>query len=91
MPDQLIEAPGSTLDEIADHIHSCELRRKLNGLSTNDGKNYATLQKPSATPAKAIKIVAAGAAGPPRSTKICDGKLKVNGTIIDVTAFRLSN
>ena len=94
MDDQLIEVDGDTLDEIAANVHAVELMRKLKGeegsLSTNGGKNYATLQRPTPSPRKGIKILAAPAVGPAGSNKICDGKLTIDGAAIDVTAFRLT-
>jgi hypothetical protein len=90
VPDELIKAPGSTLDEIGDNIHEVELRRELSGLSTNDGTNYATLKLDVPTPEKGIKILPSPAVGPADSTKICDGKLKIGDSAIDVTAFRLA-
>jgi hypothetical protein len=87
--DQLMVAEGATLGEIAKHIHSCELRRKLKSLSTNDETNYAMLERPSASPRKGIEILAAPAVGPKGSTKICDGELTIGGAQINVTAYRL--
>jgi hypothetical protein len=89
MADQLIDAPGATLDAIARHIYDSELHRTLKGLSTNGGKNYATLDVPAPTPETGIVILPAPAVGPPGSTKICDGTLTVGGVAIKVTAFRL--
>jgi|GraSoiStandDraft_51_1057287.scaffolds.fasta_scaffold437097_1 hypothetical protein len=90
MADQLIVALGDTLDEIAQNIHDGELMRKLKGLSTNDGTNYATLERPTRSPRRAIKILPAPAVGPDGSTKICDGKLTIGGNEIAVSAFRLA-
>lgn len=89
MADQLVEAPGSTLDEIAENVSDFELERKLKALSTNAGTNYATLDVPSPTPTTGITIIASPAVGPAGSTKICDGTLTVDGAEIAVTAFRL--
>ena len=90
MADQLIDAPGATLDAIARHIYDCELHRTLKGLSTNAGKNYATLNVPAPTPETGIVILPAPAVGPAGSKKICDGKLTIGGQSIKVTAFRLA-
>ncbi len=90
MAEQLMSADGATLDDIAEHIHTSELMRKLKRLLTDGTKNYAMLDKPSPSPRKEIKILPAPAVGPTGSTKICDGKLTVGGQAIDVTAFRLA-
>ena len=94
MDDQLIEVPGDALDEIAANIHAVELMRELKdedgSLSTDAGKNYATLKRPAPSPRKGIKILPAPAVGPAGSTRICDGKLTIGDNEIDVTAFRLA-
>lgn len=94
MADELMDAPGADLDAIAAHIHSCELQRQLKttsgALSTNDGKNYATLEYTSRSPRRPIVILPSPAVPPGGATKISDGELTITpGGKIKVTAFRL--
>lgn len=91
MADQLIELNGASLDEIATDAHNDELELELKGLSTNAGLNYGHFRDTDDTPTGNIKILPAPSVGPAGSTKICDGKLTIGGTAIDVTAFRLAD
>jgi len=87
--EELILVHGADFPGMAQDIRSKEIRRKLKELSTNDGKNYATVKKSVPTPATGIVILPAPAVGPDGSKKICDGELTVGGQAIKVTAFRL--
>jgi hypothetical protein len=88
--DEIIIAHGASLDEIAHDIRSKELRRCLKELSTEDPKNYATVQLHVPTPDGDIAILTKPSVPPVEgATEICDGELTIAGMPIAVTAYRL--
>ena len=88
--DELVELSEKTAAKIATEIHDLELARKLKGLGTTGGKNYAFLQKPTLTPKKGIVILPTPAVPPTGSREICKGELTLNGLKVAVAAFRLA-
>jgi hypothetical protein len=88
--DELMELTEATAPAIAQEIHDVELARRLKGLGTHDGKNYAFLEKPTRTPQTDISILPSPAVPPAGATEICKGDLTLNGAKVAVSAFRLA-
>jgi hypothetical protein len=89
MSDTIILLHAGDLPGIAGEAHQFELGRTLEDLETNNGKNYGIYDDPTFTPEGAIAILPFPSVGPAGSTKICDGRLLIDGNIQKVSAYRL--